>query len=103
VIRGEDVTRAARSGDAEAGDVLLQWSGWLALGLANLVNILDPAVVVLGGGLVDDADLYLPAVRARYDGLVMAGDQRPRLPIVAAALGGSAGAIGAAVLAAGGT
>ncbi|MGQ0830119.1 MAG: ROK family protein [Microthrixaceae bacterium] len=102
-IRGEDVTRAVRAGDAEAHVVLEQWSGWVALGLANLVNILDPAVVVLGGGLVDDADLYLPAVRARYEVLVMAGDQRPRLSIVAAALGGSAGAIGAAVLAAGQT
>ena len=100
-VRGEHVTTAARAGDAEALAVMGDFAGWIALGLANLVNILDPGVVVIGGGLVDAADVYLDEVRARFARLVMAGDQRPQLPIVAAALGGRAGAIGAAVLAAG--
>lgn len=100
-VRGEHVTMAARSGDGEALAVMGDFAGWIALGLANLVNILDPAVVVIGGGLVDAADVYLDEVRARFARLVMAGDQRPELPIVAAALAGRAGAIGAAVLAAG--
>ncbi len=100
-IRGEHVTRAARLGDPQARAVLTTLAGGIATGIANLVNVLDPAVVVVGGGLVDDADLFLPAVRARYDDLVMAGEQRPQLPIVPAVLGRHAGAIGAAVLAAG--
>lgn len=100
-IHGEHVTTAARAGDAEALLVLGELSQWIALGLANLVNILDPEVIVIGGGLVEAADLLLPEVRPRFAALVMAGDQRPELPIVAAALGGRAGAIGAAVLAAG--
>jgi glucokinase len=101
-IRGEHVTAAARAGDGEALAVLGELSHWIALGLANLVNVLDPAVIVIGGGLVDAADLLLPDVRRRFRNLVMAGDQRPELPILAAALGGRAGAIGAAALAAGG-
>jgi glucokinase len=100
-VRGEHVTDAARAGDLEAQAVLGDLAYWIALGLANLVNILDPAVIVIGGGLVDAADLFLPGVRLRLAELVMAGDQRPRLPIEAAALGGRAGAVGAAVLAAG--
>ena len=51
---------------------------WIALGLANLVNVLDPAVIVIGGGLVEAADLLLPEVRRRFADLVMAGDRRPR-------------------------
>lgn len=101
-VRGEHVTAAARAGDAEALAVMGDFAGWIALGLANLVNILDPGVVVIGGGLVEAADVYLDEVRARFARLVMAGDQRPHLPIVTAALGERAGAIGAAVLAAGG-
>jgi len=101
-VRGEHVTAAARAGDADALAVLGDLAHWIALGLANLVNILDPGVVVIGGGLVEAADLFLPEVRSRFDRLVMAGGQRPELPIVAAALGGRAGAIGAGVLAAGG-
>lgn len=99
-VRGEDVTAGARAGDAGSLAVLGDLAQWIALGLANLVNILDPAVVVIGGGLVEAADLLLPEVRPRFASLVMAGDQRPSSPIVAAALGERAGAIGAAVLAA---
>jgi glucokinase len=98
-VRGEDVTAGARAGDAGSLAVLGDLAQWIALGLANLVNILDPAVVVIGGGLVEAADVLLPEVRPRFASLVMAGDQRPSSPIVAAALGERAGAIGAAVLA----
>ena len=81
--------------------VLGELAHWIALGLANLVNLLDPAVIVIGGGLVDAADLLLPEVRARVGDLALAGRQRPEVRIVPAALGERAGAIGAALLAAG--
>lgn len=97
-VRGEHVTAAARAGDAEAQAVLGELAHWIALGLANLANILDPEVIVVGGGLVEAADLLLPEVQDRFTGLVMAGDRRPALPIVPAALGERAGAIGAALL-----
>ena len=99
-VRGEHVTAAARAGDAEAQAVLDTLARWIALGLANLVTILDPSIIVIGGGLVEAADLLLPEVRVRFADLVMAGDQRPEVPIVPAALGERSGAIGAALLAA---
>ena len=99
-VRGEHVTASARSGDAESQAVLDSLAGWIALGLANLVNVLDPAIIVIGGGLVEAADLLLPEVEARFAALVMAGERRPAIPIVPAALGERAGAIGAALLAA---
>ena len=99
-VRGEHVTDSARAGDADARVVLGQFAHWIALGLANLANVLDPAIIVIGGGLVEAADLLLPEVRSRFADLVMAGDRRPEVPIVAAELGERAGAIGAALLAA---
>ena len=63
------------------------------------MNVLDPAVIVIGGGLVEAADLLLPEVRRRFADLVMAGERRPPIPIVPAQLGERAGAIGAALLA----
>ena len=71
----------------ESQAVLDALAHWIALGLANLVNVLDPAIIVIGGGLVEAADLLLPEVRARFAALVMAGEQRPIVPIVPAALG----------------
>ncbi|MGH9184559.1 MAG: ROK family protein [Acidimicrobiales bacterium] len=99
-VRGEHVTAAASNGDPEALDVFRRFAWWVALGIANLVNLLDPEVVVVGGGLVEAGDMLLDPVRTAYRDLVMAGDRRPAVPIVPAELGERAGAIGAALLAA---
>jgi glucokinase len=99
-VRGEHVTASARAGDVASQAVLDSLARWIALGLANLVNVLDPAIIVIGGGLVEAADLLLPEVRSRVSALVMAGEQRPVVSIVPAELGEHAGAIGAALLAA---
>lgn len=99
-VRGEDVTVGARAGDRGALAVLGELAQWMALGLANLANLLDPGVIVFGGGLVEAADLLLPEVRRRFADLVMAADRRPEVSIVPARLGERAGAIGAALEAA---
>lgn len=99
-VRGEHVSAAARSGDPGARQVMDQMAWWVALGLANLTNLLDPSVIVLGGGLVEASDVLLEPVRRHFGGLVMAGADRPPTEIVPAMLGEEAGAIGAAALAA---
>jgi glucokinase len=98
-IRGEHVTAAAAAGDAEALVVMARLAWWVALGISNVVNLLDPQVVILGGGLVDVGELLLDPVREAYSGLVYGGPHRPVVDIVPAALGSSAGARGAALLA----
>lgn len=98
-VRAEDVTTAAAAGDAAAQAVLEELGWWLALGLANLANILDPSVFVLGGGLVDALDLVLEPVRSSFDDLVEGRFGRPEVMIRLAQLGERAGAVGAGVLA----
>jgi glucokinase len=98
-VRAEDVTTAAAAGDAGAQAVLEELGWWLALGLANLANILDPSVFVLGGGLVDALDLVIEPVRTAFDDLVEGRLGRPEVMICLAALGERAGAVGAGVLA----
>lgn len=98
-VRGEHVTRAAAAGDPEALEILSQFGWWVALGLANLTNLLDPEIVVLGGGLVAAGDALVAPVRAAYRELIYGYAHRPPLRIVAARFGPEAGAIGAAVLA----
>ncbi len=98
-VRGEHVTRAALDGDDQALAIMRDFAWWFAVGVANLVNILDPEVVVVGGGLTDAGELFLAPARAAFAELVLAPDHRPTVPIVAAAFGPEAGAIGAALLA----
>ena len=99
-VRGEHVTAAAREGEPEALAVVEHFGWWVALGLANLVNVLDPAVVVIGGGLVAEGELLLEPTRRAFRGHVLASDHRPEVAIRAAALGEQAGAFGAALIAA---
>jgi len=98
-VRGEHVTDAAEAGDPGARAILDTFAWWLALGLANLTNIFDPARIVVGGGLVDDAGLWLDATRAAYADLVIGASARPEVAIVPAMLGARAGAVGAALAA----
>jgi glucokinase len=100
-IHGEDVVALARTGDAEAVSVLQDFAWWTALGVANLVAVLDPEVVVLGGGLIDAADVWLDETRARLPELLVAAGHRHLPRVEAARHGGRAGALGAALLAAG--
>ena len=98
-VRGEHVTRAAAEGDAQARAIVARFARFLALGLANLANAFDPRVFVVGGGLVEAGEVLLAPTRAAFSDLVFAASHRPETPIVAAALGERAGAIGAALLA----
>src|SRR5439155_17974101 len=96
---GPVVTRAARAGDPIAVRVLSEVGRRLGEGIAGLVNVLDPEVVVVGGGVIDAGELLLEPARAAFREAVEGHAFRPDVPIVAAALGNDAGAIGAADLA----
>ena len=98
-VRGEHVTTAAAEGDPGALAVCREFGTWAALGIANLVDLLDPEIVVVGGGLVDAGELLLAPMRDAFAGLVLSADHRPDVPIVPAELGADAGAVGAALLA----
>jgi glucokinase len=100
-IEGTTVGEAAREGDADAVDVLHEYARAVAVGLVGLVNVLDPQLVVVSGGLVELGDLLLDPIRASFAGRIEGTSYRPEVPIVAAALGDDAGLIGAAVLARG--
>ncbi len=97
-VRGEHVTAAAADGDSEALAVLDRFSWWLALGLANIAALIDPDVVVLGGGVIDAHHLFLPPTRRHFGELLMSADRRPPIAVEAAVLGPGAGAIGAGLL-----
>ena len=97
-ITSEVLVERARSGDALALDVWAEFAEWLARGLANLADVLDPELFVIGGGLVSVSDLYLERTRELFADEVLGGRSRRRTRIEPAQSGPSAGAIGAALL-----
>lgn len=100
-VKGEHVTAAAASGDPAALQIMARFGEWVALGLANLANLFDPEVIVVGGGLVEAGDVLLDPVRAAFGDQIEAGGRRSIPRILAARLGSRAGAVGAGLLAAG--
>ena len=67
-LTAHNVAAAARAGDGLALDVFQHAGRLLGFGIANLVSILDPEVIVLGGGMAAVADLYLaPLEQAMFE------------------------------------
>jgi glucokinase len=97
-VTGAIVADAARGGDTVARGILVEVGHRLGVGIAGLVNVLDPDVVIVGGGVSQAGDLLLDPARDAYRRTVEARDRRPDVPILRAALGVDAGAIGAAAL-----
>ena len=89
-VNARHVLAAAAQGDAEALELLRLPLDYMAIGIANAVSLLNPAMVVIGGGVADSGELYVAAVRERIAALTPIATE-----VVAARLGNRAGAIGA--------
>jgi glucokinase len=99
MVTGPMVTAAAKEGDSVAVQILAEVGRRLGEGIAGLVNVLDPDVVVIGGGVIESGDLLLAPARIAFEEAVEAPKHRPPVPLVPATLGNDAGAVGAADLA----
>jgi len=97
------VVAAAAAGEPWALAVLERVGTRLGIAVASIVAVLDPSIVVIGGGAGDAASTFLlPAARRAFEQHLMGAGHRPVVAIVAAALGDDAGMIGAGLLAADG-
>ena len=99
VTHGAAITAAALDGDQRAQKVLAEIGGWIGVGIASLVAVLDPEVVVVGGGVSAAGDFLMAPARESFQAYLTARGQRPEPAVVLAALGPDAGFIGAADLA----
>ena len=86
----------ARAGDVEARDVFRIVGRHLGVGIANYVNIFNPELVVIGGGISAAGELLLEPAREEYQRRVLRASASAR--VVAAQLGNDAGVLGAAAL-----
>ncbi len=98
-VRGEHVSDAIAAGDADALTLLGEFAEDVVIGLHSLIYILDPELIILGGGLVDIGEPLRERVQRNLDETLLGGDYRPSVPVRLARLGSQAGALGAALLA----
>jgi glucokinase len=91
------VELAARQGDKKAKQAIEETAHYLAIGIANLVNIFNPELVIIGGGLSNMRELLLDPIRNQFRKYAMSLSARS-VKIVRAKLGTKAGVLGAAAL-----
>lgn len=97
-IAGEHVEDATRRGDAASAAVLDEFARWIGVGMAALTNAFDPAAFVLGGGLAGTADVLAIPLNRWMREFLYSSRRRPVPEVRFAALGPTAGAMGAALL-----
>ncbi|MBA2441575.1 MAG: ROK family protein [Rubrobacter sp.] len=97
-VSGEEVTRLARRGDPGAVSVLREAGRWLGIGLAGFVNVFNPEVVAVGGGVSAAGDLILAPAREEVR-LRARSPSRDLVEVREATLGAASGMLGAAALA----
>lgn len=96
-LTGKDVVDCAKAGDAVALKVFDQYTEYLSLGIISLINIFDPDIIAIGGGIAKAGDFLLsrinviPSKRRIFNML-------PPVKIVGAKFSNDAGIIGAAML-----
>ena len=96
-LNAKIVIDAAKAGDAAAKTVFDGYVHALAVGIINIINMIDPEVIVLGGGVSAAGEFLLDAVREAVKPMVFFKTM-PYARIELAQLGNDAGIIGAAML-----
>lgn len=98
-LTGKEVYQALVEKDAGAVALLNQLASWLGQAIASLSAVLDPEVVVIGGGVSAAGEMLLEPIRASYRKYAPAGGFRPELKLAIAEFVNDAGVVGAADLA----
>jgi glucokinase len=96
-LNARQICERARAGDELALKEVARAGRYLGIGIANLITLFVPELIVLSGSVMNSADLFLPAIRAvvhRQCGYVPA----ERVELIPSSLGGDAPLIGAGVV-----
>ena len=96
-VRAEDVGQAYREGDRLATQVLEETAHLLAIWLGNIVDLLEPDVMVVGGGVAELMSCFFPRIVAELPAWSI-NPRAAEVPLVKARYGADAGIAGAAAL-----
>ncbi len=92
------VSKGAMCGDDVCRKIFERFNHYLAIGIANLMELFNPELILLGGGVSNAGDLILEPVRKNIQTMVLCKEQI--CPVMRASLGAGAGMYGACVMAA---
>ena len=97
-VSGRTAFDAMRKGDEVAKKVVDKYIGYLACGVSNIVNIVQPEILAVGGGIGNEKENLLEPVRRVLASERYSIHAKKQTRLMAAELGNDAGLIGAALL-----
>lgn len=97
-VSGRTAFNAAKLGDRYAREIVDGYIYYLADGITNMINIFQPEIVAIGGGVSGEGDNLLVPLRELVDRAQYTRDSKKKAKLVIATLGNDAGIIGAAAL-----
>lgn len=98
-LNGKTAFIAAKQGDKAASAVLKRYFKYVGMGLVNFGNIFYPEIIIVGGAMSKEGDYLIKPLQNYVSRNVYGNKYNPKIKVIAAALGGDAGIIGAASLA----
>lgn len=97
-VNGKTAFDGMRAGDATASSVVDTYIDYLGIGIANFINIFQPEVLCIGGGICKEGDTLIKPLTEKVLPQTYARKEENRTKIMVAKLGNDAGVIGAAML-----
>jgi glucokinase len=97
-VNGRTAFDAMRAGDQAGSRVVDLFLSYLACGIANIINALQPELICIGGGISKEGDTLLLPLREKVNREIYGGSQLPSTRLQICTLGNHAGMIGAAML-----
>ena len=97
-VNGLTAFEAMRQGDIVAKDVVDKYIKYIAVGIANNINIFQPEIICIGGGISNEGDNIIVPIKQYVDGENYARNIEKKVQITTAKLGDDAGIIGAAYI-----
>jgi predicted NBD/HSP70 family sugar kinase len=94
----EHLASEAYAGDVLAEKLFMELGDYIGVAFANIVNIIDPEVIVVGGGAVESSDLFFSQTKKVMKSHIASTESQKNVKILKGKLGRDAGAIGAALL-----
>lgn len=88
----------AYRGDILAGRAFEEVGNFLGIAFANIINIISPEIIIVGGGVVDSGNLFLSNAQKTMKNNIASDEARKKIKLIKGKLGNHAGAIGAALL-----
>jgi glucokinase len=98
-LKGDLIMAAARDGDPLALAAFNTTGEWLGAGIASIAMVIDPACVVIGGGVAEAGEILMRPTRAAIEKFMPFNEKHPSPKVFAAQLGNDAGLVGVADLA----